>query len=160
MAAKQGDENIGRIMAAQAPALIRELCADTRARGRPLGSVNHDPAEYQTEIVTRLCAGESLQMICVDDTMPSLRTVNRWLASDDDFADAVEGARAIGVNALMDACLSVAGGGTHSTGSVERDKLLVGVIRWIVAKRDPDNSPHALKAAQFFVAVSPDDGEW
>lgn len=160
MAAKQGDENIGRIMAAQAPALIRELCSDTRTRGRPIGSANYDPVQYQTEIVTRLCAGESLQMICVDDTMPSLRTVHRWLASDDDFADAVEGARAIGVNALLDACLSVAGGGTHSTGSVERDKLLVGVIRWIVAKRDPDNAPNKFSARQIFINIDPDNSEW
>ena len=156
MAAKSGDENWGKLAASKAPSMIRELCDDPRSRGRP---VIHDPSQYQAEIVTRLMTGESLPMICTGPAMPSLRTVNRWMADDDEFTEAVNRARQLGVNALMDAAVSIASGGAHSTGSVERDKLLCGVIRWIVAKRDPDKAPY-LCDRSITISIDPSDADW
>ena len=101
-------------------------------------------------------------MVCVDATMPSLRTVNRWIAEDPDFCDAVAGGRAVGVNTLMDAAYSIASGSGHSTGSIERDKLLCSVIRWIVSKRDPDNAPsvHLHGMSSINVVISKEEADW
>lgn len=157
MAAKEGDENWGKLAANKAPSIIRELCDDPVKAGRP---VIHDPSAHMAEIVTRLMTGESLQMITADPAMPSLRTVNRWMAKDDDFTDAVRRARQIGVHALMDAAVNIASGGVHSTGSIERDKLLCSVIKWIVAKRDPENAPYLLANRGIIITLTQDDTEW
>ena len=152
MAAKEGEGNWGKLAAATAPAIIKGLCDDTAGRGRP---TVHEQAEHEAEIVTRLCVGESLPMICTSAEMPSLRTVNRWLAADPDFAATVRYAREIGVQALMDAAMDIASGGAKSTGSVERDKLLCSVIRWIVAKRDPENAPR--NGSRIVISLNADD---
>jgi hypothetical protein len=153
-----GKESFGKVASEVAPALVRQIGQEPRGRGQP----PIDPSAYQAEIVTRLCTGESLSMICVDAAMPSLRTVNQWLATDPEFKDAVNGARAIGINTLMDAAYSIASGWAHSTGSIERDKLLCSVIKWIVAKRDPDNAPsiHLHGGTGIHVVIAPDHGDW
>lgn len=137
MAAKKGDKNWGRLAASTAPQIIEEIRA--QSVGRPLV---YDRDQVKAEIVTRLCCGESLAMICRgDESMPALSSINAWIAADKDFAEAVSNARQVGVETLVDACYSIAAGEDLSTGSIERDKLLCAVIKWIVAKRDPANTP-------------------
>lgn len=131
----QKKANWGTVAAKAAPGLVKKLASAPEGPGRP---IVHDPDKFQAEIVTRLVSGESLRMICRDETMPSLRTVNRWLAIDSDFADAVERGRQIGIWTLMDAVYDIASGGELSTGTVERDQLLCSVIKWVCGKRDPD----------------------
>lgn len=137
MAAKDGDENWSKLAAKTAPIIAERLRAP--GAGRPQV---YDRNKVQAEIVTRLCCGESLPVMCqADESLPSLSTINAWMAADRDFADAVKSARQVGVETLMDACYSIAAGEALSTGSIERDKLLCSVIKWIVAKRDPANAP-------------------
>jgi hypothetical protein len=151
MPAKRGSENWGRKAADAATDAIIHI-QDGRERGRP---VIHDPAQYQAEIVSRLMTGESLVMICRDPDMPSLRTVNRWQADDAQFKQAVQQGKALGTETLMDAAYTIAAGGPLSTGSVERDKLLISVIRWIAEKRDPQNH----RAMQLINIVVRDDSD-
>lgn len=153
MPAKRGHENWGRLASDTSVDAIVHITDQTGERGRP---VVHDPASHQAEIVGRLLSGESLAMICCDVTMPSLRTVNRWQADDATFRGAVAQAKALGVETLMDAAYAIAAG-PLSTGSVERDKLLISVIRWMAAKRDPESH-----APMRFISINieRDDGDW
>lgn len=149
MAAKSGSENWGRVAADTVPVIIEKVRA--KGAGRPLV---YEREQTQAEIVTRLCTGESLPMICKGPLMPALSTVNGWIAKDDGFSTAIANARLIGTDTLVDACYSIAAGDELSTGSIERDKLLCSVIKWIVAKRDPANSPNNWRN---IIIVGPED---
>lgn len=135
--------------------IIKQLCDDPIRRGP---KTVHDPDIIGPDIVARLCDGESLQQVCIDPAMPSIRTVNRWMSADSDFADAVRNARQIGSNALMDAAVNIAAGGVHSTGSIERDKLLCSVLKWVVSKRDPDHIK--FEHGSVFINIGADEADW
>lgn len=137
MSAKEGDGNWSKKASATVPEIVNSV--KQAGAGRPaVFNIN----EVKAEIVTRLCTGESLPMICKDSSMPSLSYVNKWISGDPEFSENVKNARKIGADTLVDACYSIAAGEALSTGSIERDKLLCSVIKWIVAKRDPDNAPN------------------
>lgn len=135
--------------------IIKQLCADPVKRGP---KTSHLPEIIGPDVVARLIDGESLQQICSDPAMPSIRTVNRWISSDNDFADAIRNARQIGSEALMDAAVNIASGGVHSTGNIERDKLLCSVLKWVVSKRDPEHIKIGFQGV--YINVSPDDMNW
>lgn len=114
--------------------LIEAITSDTRPVGHPR---LYDPDDYYADIIHRLTLGESLPMICKGSDMPSLRTVTKWMSGDDEFAEKVSQAKDLGIATLMDACFEIARGTAPlSTGSIERDKLLTSVIKWIVEKRE------------------------
>lgn len=147
-------DNFAITASSQAPSIIKQLCDDPVRRGP---RAIHHLEIVGPDIVHRLCGGESLQQICADPALPSIRTVNRWIADHNDFADAVRNARKIGVEALMDAAVNIASGGVHSTGSIERDKLLCSVLKWIVSKRDPEHSQFATNAIQIIMPANSSD---
>ena len=124
-------------IAKTAPKLIRALAKQRGIIGRPTGAVQFNPDDYIPDILTRLCCGESLAMICACNDMPSIRTVNTWMSSDDDFKTELDNAREIGVQTLTDAMMNIAAGDDLSTGLIERDRMMISVLKFIISKRDP-----------------------
>ena len=60
------------------------------------------------ELLTRTEKGEPLTRLCEDKRMPGRRTVYDWLEEDEDFAARFHAARARGVHALAEECLTIA----------------------------------------------------
>jgi hypothetical protein len=60
------------------------------------------------ELLTRTENGEPLTQICADKRMPSRRTVYEWIEADEGFAAQFRAARARGVHALAEECLTIA----------------------------------------------------
>jgi len=65
-------------------------------------------ADVCAEICARLSRGETLNAICRDVGMPSVRTVNDWRADRPDFAAMFARARDDGFDAIASQCLEIA----------------------------------------------------
>lgn len=127
--------NIAKTYSKTVPELLGRL--PKRGRGRPKGSGEYAPADYLSRIVERLLEGESLAMICDDADMPSLRTVVRWMAEDSQFRAEIDLAKQEGLEALASYARLIARGiPPHSTGDVLRDRLLISLVFWLIAKRE------------------------
>ena len=59
--------------------------AKTREKSAKIGRPSLYSPELAAEICSRLAAGESLRLICLDDSMPDRETVRRWLLDDKEF---------------------------------------------------------------------------
>lgn len=78
-----------------------------KPRGRqPVGITFKD--DMLEELLTRLENGEPLTKICSDARLPSRRSVYSWVENDKDFAARFHAARARGVHALAEECLTIA----------------------------------------------------
>lgn len=60
------------------------------------------------ELLDRTEKGEPLTQICSDARMPSRSSVYSWIESDEEFAGRFRAARARGVHALAEECLTIA----------------------------------------------------
>lgn len=60
------------------------------------------------ELLGRLEQGESLTVICTDARLPSRASVYSWIETDAEFAGRFRAARARGVHALAEQCLTIA----------------------------------------------------
>lgn len=60
------------------------------------------------ELLSRIEAGEPLTQICTGARMPARSTVYEWIEADELFAGRFRAARARGVHALVEGCLSIA----------------------------------------------------
>ena len=112
--------------------IIKETTA--HKRGQPYKAT----PELTDKVLSRLASGENLIDICNDKKMPCLRTVQNWKRADPDFREAFNLALHDNVDTLVAIMENIASGGSMSTGNVERDKLLITVIKWRAAKLHPD----------------------
>jgi hypothetical protein len=105
-------------------------------------------ADILKDICDRLSEGEPLACICRDDGMPAARTVNSWMAGENESVPAEEvtaaiaRARVIGHDAIAARARQTARGkdateGGDSTGDVQRDKLIIETDLKLLAKWDP-----------------------
>lgn len=74
--------------------------------------------EAADEIVERLSAGEPLEWICRDESMPAVRTVSHWRKANADFDQAFLAARDHGFDAIAAGALNIAD--TPCEGIVEK----------------------------------------
>lgn len=147
----------GKRLSDQSKTLIGAI---SKGAGRPVGTVKYDPDDYLPDILNRLICGESMATICQDESMPSLRTVTSWTSGNDVIAQQVNDAKDVGVSMLIDACFEIARGNEDfSTGSIERDKLLTSVIKWIVEKRE-GKALRTYHANNIQITLSGDDANW
>lgn len=102
------------------------------AVGRP--SIYSDA--LAAEICRRVERGETIAAIARDDVMPDHATLWRWIGDNDDFASAVDRARAKGCDALIDQTLEIA----DSTTAVDSPaaRLRMQARQWIASKWRPD----------------------
>lgn len=78
-----------------------------KKRGRPKSGITFAD-DMVEELIERTSKGESLTQLCQDVRMPSRNTVYLWIESDEEFAVRFRAARARGVHALAEECISIA----------------------------------------------------
>lgn len=108
----------------ETPALGRQAPARGPSRRPP---VRHSHALAE-EICARTAHGESWAAMCGKDGLPAYKTLYLWLDRYPQFADAYAIARQRAAESFADRALSVAENATAAT--VQRDRLLVGTLRW------------------------------
>jgi hypothetical protein len=94
--------------------------------------------ELADEICTRLANGESLRAICLDDAIPSVGTVLRWVGEHDEFQKQYARAREIQAETHADDIVTIAdGGGEDDSVRTARDRLRVDARKWVASKLLP-----------------------
>lgn len=142
----------------------RTAIADIGAELRKpkLGAPTIRSEMVDSEIFERLVGGESLLSITYDDRMPSWITVNNWRLADQAFNEAVTRGMMIGQHVLMDVVQDIARGGRFSTGSTERDKLLIATIMNVASKRNRAEFGDKLQVDQRVINITLDrkESDW
>ena len=106
--------------------------------------------ELADKICEELTEGRSLRSICKDDGMPSIGTVFRWLASNEEFCKQYAHARDAQADTLADDCLDISdnakldvikdevtGGFKIDGEAVARARLRVDTRKWYAGKLKP-----------------------
>lgn len=110
--------------------------------------------EIATEILARMCSGESVRSICSDDAMPARSTVMLWVANDESgFSDQYEKACMARAHYWADELLDIADdstndymekqdkdGGTFEVlngENIQRARLRVDSRKWLLSKMLP-----------------------
>lgn len=86
------------------------------------------------EFLVRLACGESMIDICADPKMPARQTIMKWSNDDPELEKLMDEAYKWKGRYLGEAILSVAEGGTMSTGDIRRDELKVKALMWLAGK--------------------------
>lgn len=106
------------------------------------------------QICERLADGESLRMICLDESMPARSTVFKWLSQQKDFADQYARAREAQADFMADEILEIADDTQHDTTPkvdkdgneygeqpnsewIARSRLRVDARKWLASKMAP-----------------------
>jgi hypothetical protein len=92
-----------------------------------------DDADVIDELIERIIAGESIVVICSEESMPSARSLYREMANKPEFGVTIARAQEIGQSAAVDKCREIAEKSTPD--SWQRDKFLVSTIQWEAGKR-------------------------
>jgi hypothetical protein len=114
------------------------------------------------EIFERLVGGESLLSITYDDRMPSWPTVSNWRRDDQSFNEMITSGMMIGQHVLIDVVQDIARAGRFSTGSIERDKLLIQTIMNVASKRNRAEFGDKLTVDQRIINITLDrkESDW
>lgn len=86
------------------------------------------------EFLVRLACGESMVDICSDPKMPARQTIMQWSKDDPELEKLMDDAYKWKGRYLGEAILSVAEGGSMSTGDIRRDELKVKALMWLAGK--------------------------
>ena len=141
-----------KALADRGRAAISDIGAELR---KPkLGAPSKRSPDTDAEIFERLIGGESLLSITYDDRMPSWVTINNWRLADQAFNEAVTRGMMIGQHVLMDVVQDIARGGRFSTGSTERDKLLIATIMNVASKRNRAEFGDKLQVDQRVISIT------
>lgn len=85
----------------------------------------------------RIAAGESLRTICADAAMPSMATVQRWLAAHPEFASQYSMAREDQADVLAEEMLDVARAKSADQVEATDKRLLIDALKWRAGKLRP-----------------------
>ena len=86
--------------------------------------------EHRDRILERLVDGESLSAICRDEGMPAVRTVQNWMADDEDFAARITRAREAGFLVRAERAVEKA----HEAKDAALGRLAFDAERWYLGK--------------------------
>jgi len=113
------------------------------------------PTDYTPDkadlICERIADGESVRKICLDDDMPKMATIFRWLAKYDEFREQYTRAREIQAETLFDEMVHIADtpqvgqkSVSKATGleiteadMIEHRRLQVETRKWVLGKMAP-----------------------
>ena len=117
--------------------MAKKLIATERVIHKP-GVLGCSP-EIAQAICDRIAAGESLRGICLDKTMPGLRTVSDWLTRDDctEFRDKYARARAEQQDHAADEQVDVARRAADGDIDPAGARVLCESLRWRACKLAP-----------------------
>lgn len=145
------------ILAARRPDLMASMVEETRARAKCGRKTKRSP-ELIDEIVLLLRAGITLEVAC-DACGVTSDTVYNWRKSDTELDTLIVDAMTVGMEAWEATMLSIQSGGIHSTGDRQRDRDLVKLMMWIMAKRNPlyrDKVEVSVDTTRYTIVTSPD----
>ena len=149
-----------KALADRGRAAVSDIGAELR---KPkLGAPTIRSAIVDEEIFERLLSGESLLSVTYDERMPSWPTVSIWRKNDPAFNEMITTGMAIGQHVLVDVVQDIARGGRFSTGSIERDKLLIATIMNVAAKRNRAEFGDKLQVDQRVINITLDrkESDW
>lgn len=89
------------------------------------------------EICERLALGETLRQICLDEHMPSARTIHRWKAKDKELRNRVFDARIDGIWLTLDEVVEILKAATDRD-SVMRAREIANHFRWMAERLVPE----------------------
>ncbi len=137
---------------------IEDLQSETkRINGKPY-TTGRKPSKFNDtvtdELCTRLCEGESLKSICMDEHMPTQGTVMRWIGESESFAQRYARARSMQAELMANEIIEIADDGTNdwmekhndkgeavgwrvNGEAVQRSKLRLEARKWAAAKLLP-----------------------
>lgn len=114
------------------------------------------PSTYNTKVIGIICArlakGESLRKICLDDDMPDLSSIFKWLAEHPEFSQQYARAREEQAETLADEIIDIADDGSNdwmeindpdnpgyrvNGEAINRSKLRVDARKWVASKLKP-----------------------
>ena len=101
------------------------------------------PSLYSGELAAEICAsierGHSLRRACQADSMPSARTVHRWLHENEDFRQQYARSRAIQTEVFIDQIVDLADAVANETepAKVQAAKLAIDTRKWVAARMLP-----------------------
>ena len=103
-----------------------------------------------TQVVSYLKDGVPLTQICERPEMPTDETIRNWAKADESFALDIAHAREVGYDKIAARTrLTAQGVEGHSSGDVQRDKLIVDTDLKLLAKWDPkrygDRTTHEIE---------------
>lgn len=78
-----------------------------------------------------------MRTVCLDDDMPSMNTIWRWLRENDKFKERYTAAKQESADAMIEDILSIADQDDDSE-STNRSRLRVDTRKWIAAKLRPE----------------------
>ncbi len=97
------------------------------------------PEDYRPDALDYICeqisAGHALEAICLQELMPNIQIVRRWLANDPAFKGRV--LDAMRVHALTEGIklIEIADDVNHS---VQRQRLRINTRQWLLGKLEPE----------------------
>lgn len=92
------------------------------------------PKQQRERILDGLTDGRSLRSICKDNGMPTVTTVMRWCAADEDWREQYARARAAGDDAMAEDIQEIA---DRTDLDPQDKKVRVDARKWLLAKRQP-----------------------
>ena len=106
-------------------------------------------AHQKTQIIERMCEGESLRSICKTAGFPTSGAVFHWIDADTDFARQYAHAREAQADALFDDLAEIAQAALTSESAVEvaARKLIIETTKWRISKIVPKRYGDKLELA-------------
>lgn len=118
---------------------------------------NGRPSKYTKELADAICErlamGESMRTVCIEETMPAMSTIFKWLRENDQFSEQYARAKQESADAMAEEILDIADNGTNDWETIElengyekevinhevlaRSRLRVDTRKWLMAKMKP-----------------------
>lgn len=96
------------------------------------------PSSYTDEIANEICErislGESVRKICLDEHMPAMSSVFKWLAENKSFSEQYAYARESQADAYADEMDDIA---KNDSIPVDRARLIIDTRKWTASKLKP-----------------------
>lgn len=89
------------------------------------------------EICFRISEGESLAAVCRDDALPSVRTVMRWLAENEEFRQDYARAREAKADADADNIGDIAARVLSGEYDPQAARVAIDALKWAASKMQP-----------------------
>lgn len=99
------------------------------------------PSTYTLDIADLICAGvaegRSLRSVLLDDGMPAMSTVFKWLREHDEFSEQYTRAKDASADALADEIIDVAHKTLKGTHDPQSARVAVDALKWSASKLKP-----------------------
>lgn len=96
------------------------------------------PSIYTNKLVNEICeriaSGESLRRICLDEHMPTERTVYLWLHKSGDFFHKYARAREMQIHYFVDEMIEIADKAMKDGVEAQKARLQIDTLKWTIVR--------------------------